>query len=1756
MAGNQADSVLKIVAQVEGAQSIKGLSDSLKGLNSVGQLSSDEFGRMQAALDGTANKIGRNTAGLKAHAAALRQLQAHAKIGGAEYNRFGQEISKLEGRLGQLNGSGAIALDGLSKSAARGLAGIRQLQQHVPLAGEQITSLRNEVLQYGAANDYSKRSIELQVAALKNLRDQAAINGSAYKALGEDIQRIEAVTKSTSAAVVDAANNQKKASASWKEAANVYAANIEAQTKFVASLKSTDGHLDLHLGTLRRLQGEAAQLGVAWEPGIRGLKLLAQASAANMEQQRGHISQLQKLQAVAGEGYRGVGREIDALRQKAASLDLSKGLQVTPGNVARGTVGAVQSIVSMRQDLARSMMGRVVLTGEGLAASGVAGAAGMGVASGLGGMAGGVQGLASSLDAIAAKAAAMPGVLKPLGGLLSEPAAAAANSVGQWSASLTAAQAKLAALAGPFEAIGNAISAIGPEASAAAGVASLAIAGVYQVLSRQADAAEADLEASFRGISDGAQKVLSDLVRVLDRVPNARLEAQQRLAEINSARLGEFPSDSLEARRAANAVVSAEREISKIKEQQKALIESAQHAQNRSGDALRAQIQVARERLQTQQQLTAETRKTADADRSARQVAGSIRRNQERVARQAELERPQREADAQARALLQSQKTVAQQRLEQQRALTAEQQRTNEVLRQEAAIRGSIRRNQERVAQEQARATRRDADLAARASAAFPPSRVLALPAAGQSSFQGAIDNRGFGGGARAAIAAGGGERPLIMGGDRPGRAAFGGASDYAGPQFGVASNATVRASQRTRGALAELFITIDRVTAASNGSVASLQRQRSAWEALRTAVNPAAPAYARATAQVKQLDEQLGKLTITQQKQQKQQGRGIGREAIGSAMGTLAVGGGVQGAVGALAGGLAFSGGPAGMIAGAGVAAIASTLGAAIPNTMELQQAQLKLKLLSEGFDSYNAVQRVAIDLGNKFNITQADASEEFASAYARLRPLGFTLGEISDVYQGFNTAAKLSGTTAQEAAGSWLQLNQALGSGVLRGEELNSVYKAAPSVIREVAKVMDIPIGKIKEYAEQGKISSAIVLEALQNISTNGAGKLAASMDGPIEKTNALKKAWNELSVEVGAFVMPALTGVLDITTKIIKGLKDVDWSVLAMGLGADPYDNSGYKPPRIIKPKLQPYTVAGITYGPITGASISRDLSGERSRAAAARQATAVGSGASKAGSAAGQQQGFQPSSRARALISAAGKLGVSPLDMATIISFETGGTFDPGKRGGSGNNYLGLIQMGGPERKQYGAHAGQSFEEQVQGPVVRYFQDRFQSRGMSTQGADLLTLYRTVLGGNPKASLTRKDGNGVTPASGVARMGPHRQKALQMFFGGSMENVGYDPAQAGADRVQGAEEAAALQKTRADQLAAARELLATNQGLLRIAEATGPAAKALAEFEAERAEQARRYTELLKGVNGNPDAQAALNAAQAAEAGRAELAYREDLKRITAEQLDLDRQRLDKLAELNNEYREIATRDSASAGFKQGMQEYYDSIGNLRDGISDLAVTGFKGLEDAAMSLATTGSTTFKAFASSILADASRMILRTLVLKTIMEAIGAITKSSISVSSAQGDSSSWGDFTPPASADYAAKGATFANGIAKFARGGVFTNSVVNRATLFKFASGGSFRTGVMGEAAPEAIMPLMRDGQGRLGVSAKGGATGSTQVNIAVHVHPNGDVSSNSDGSGDARALGDNLARMLVPMVAPMVDRQLQLHMERGGLLNK
>lgn len=208
----------------------------------------------------------------------------------------------------------------------------------------------------------------------------------------------------------------------------------------------------------------------------------------------------------------------------------------------------------------------------------------------------------------------------------------------------------------------------------------------------------------------------------------------------------------------------------------------------------------------------------------------------------------------------------------------------------------------------------------------------------------------------------------------------------------------------------------------------------------------------------------------------------------------------------------------------------------------------------------------------------------------------------------------------------------------------------------------------------------------------------------------------------------------------------------------------------------------------------------------------------------------------------------------------------------------------------------------------------------------------------------------------------------------------------------------------------------------------------------------------------------------------------------------------------------------------AGLREGAQQYVESIGTMREATAQLAQNGIKGVEDAIFSLVTTGTANFQQFAVEILQQTSRMIIQQLILRTIMQAIGAIGGGGGSM------------FTPNFSAmEFVANGNAFGqNGIIPFASGGI-----VNKPTLFKFANGGTMGTGVMGEAGPEAIIPLRRGRDGKLGVAGGGS---STVVNVSVDA-------SGSQVQGDADK-GEQLGRA----VAQAVQAELVKQKRPGGLL--
>ena len=110
-----------------------------------------------------------------------------------------------------------------------------------------------------------------------------------------------------------------------------------------------------------------------------------------------------------------------------------------------------------------------------------------------------------------------------------------------------------------------------------------------------------------------------------------------------------------------------------------------------------------------------------------------------------------------------------------------------------------------------------------------------------------------------------------------------------------------------------------------------------------------------------------------------------------------------------------------------------------------------------------------------------------ETADLYARLSraadQLGASQGDILRVTETVNKALKSGGATTQEAAAAVLQFGQALGSGVLQGDELRSIRENSQVLAQAIADEFGVTIGGLKKLGEEGKLTSDRVFRAVLN-------------------------------------------------------------------------------------------------------------------------------------------------------------------------------------------------------------------------------------------------------------------------------------------------------------------------------------------------------------------------------------------------------------------------------------------------------------------------------------------------------------------------------------------------------------------------------------------------------------------------------------------------------------------------------------------------
>lgn len=149
-----------------------------------------------------------------------------------------------------------------------------------------------------------------------------------------------------------------------------------------------------------------------------------------------------------------------------------------------------------------------------------------------------------------------------------------------------------------------------------------------------------------------------------------------------------------------------------------------------------------------------------------------------------------------------------------------------------------------------------------------------------------------------------------------------------------------------------------------------------------------------------------------------------------------------------------------------------------------ELTQTTARLNMMNDGLQTTEELQNMI------FASAQRSRGAYQATADA-VSKMGIMAGdafnsnaELVAFVEQLNKQFTIAGTSQEGVSAAMLQLTQAMGSGVLRGEELNSVFEQAPTIIQSIADYLDVPIGQIRNMAAEGQITADIVKNAMLSV------------------------------------------------------------------------------------------------------------------------------------------------------------------------------------------------------------------------------------------------------------------------------------------------------------------------------------------------------------------------------------------------------------------------------------------------------------------------------------------------------------------------------------------------------------------------------------------------------------------------------------------------------------------------------------------------
>lgn len=184
-----------------------------------------------------------------------------------------------------------------------------------------------------------------------------------------------------------------------------------------------------------------------------------------------------------------------------------------------------------------------------------------------------------------------------------------------------------------------------------------------------------------------------------------------------------------------------------------------------------------------------------------------------------------------------------------------------------------------------------------------------------------------------------------------------------------------------------------------------------------------------------------------------------------------------------------------------------------------EMTNNKARLNLIVDDGGSVEALQ-------NKIFVSAMNARASYQTTTDIITKLGLQAGkafkgndELIAFAEQLNKTFAISGTEATGIESTMYNLTQALSTGVLRGQDLNAVFSNAPQIVQNIADYLNVPIGKIRDMAAEGKISAQIVKNAMLK-----------AADETNAKFNKMPMTWNQVFTKMKNIAIKALDPVLN--------------------------------------------------------------------------------------------------------------------------------------------------------------------------------------------------------------------------------------------------------------------------------------------------------------------------------------------------------------------------------------------------------------------------------------------------------------------------------------------------------------------------------------------------------------------------------------------------------------------------------------------------